>query len=182
MTTIEQATPSDVLLLNPKIYRDARGAFQETWNLRTMADLGLPERWVQDNFSVSKRHVLRGLHYQLTQPQGKLVRVAFGAVLDVAVDLRRSSPQFGRHHLFELSDENGHILWIPPGFGHGFLVLSEQAGVSYKVTDYYSPAGERTVRWNDPELAIPWPVSASEVILSDKDARGALLHEAELFA
>ena len=182
MTTIEQATPSDVLLLNPKIYRDARGAFQETWNLRTMADLGLPEHWVQDNFSVSKRHVLRGLHYQLTQPLGKLVRVAFGAVLDVAVDLRRSSPQFGRHHLFELNDENGRILWIPPGFGHGFLVLSEQAGVSYKVTDYYSPAGERTVRWNDPELAIPWPVSASEVILSDKDARGALLHEAELFA
>ena len=178
---VEQATLPGVLVLNPKVFRDARGAFQETWNQRAMAELGLPEHWVQDNFSVSRKHVLRGLHYQVTQPQGKLVRVVYGAVLDVAVDLRRGSPTFGDHMALELSGENGRILYIPPGFGHGFLVLSEQAGVTYKVTDYYSPSGERTIRWDDPELGIAWPVRREDVIVSEKDGKGSTLRDAEVF-
>ena len=117
--------------------------------------------------------MLRGIHYQIAQPQGKLVRVTHGAVLDVAVDLRRSSPAFGKHVAMELSGENGAMLWIPDGFGHGFLVLSDVAGFAYKVTDYYSPAGERTIVWNDPELAIPWPITAAEAIVSEKDRKGA---------
>ena len=180
--TVEQAILPDVLVFTPKIFRDARGVFQETWNQRTMVELGLPEHWVQDNFSVSKRNVLRGIHYQLLQPQGKLVRVAYGAVLDIAVDLRRSSPSFGEHIAVELSGDNGRIVWIPPGFGHGFLVLSDEARVSYKVTDYYSPAGERTIRWDDAELGIDWPVDPQHVIVSDKDAKGYLLRDAETFA
>ena len=179
---VEETGLPGVLVLKPKIYRDNRGAFQETWNLRTMQEAGLPATWVQDNFSVSKKNVLRGIHYQITQGQGKLVRVAYGAVLDVAVDLRRSSPTFGRHVAVELSEENGAMLWIPPGFGHGFLALAEVIGFAYKVTDYYSPAGERTIRWNDPDLAIAWPVDASSVIISDKDAEGKLLRDAEVFA
>jgi dTDP-4-dehydrorhamnose 3,5-epimerase len=137
---------------------------------------------VQDNYSFSKKNVLRGIHYQVTQPQGKLIRVSLGAVLDVAVDLRRSSPAFGRHVAVELSAENGRTLWIPAGFGHAFLVLSEGAGFAYKVTDYYSPAGERTIVWNDPDLAIPWPVAAEDAIVSEKDAAGARLKDAEVFA
>src|SRR5208283_5540271 len=121
--------------------------------------------WVQDNFSISKKNVLRGIHYQIAQPQGKLVRVTHGAVLDVAIDLRRSSPAFGQNLFMELSGENGAMLWIPPGFGHAFLVLSDVAGFAYKVTDYYSPAGERTILWNDPELAIPWPIAAGDAIV-----------------
>ena len=147
-----------------------------------MAKAGLPEDWVQDNFSLSKKNVLRGIHYQIDQAQGKLVRVSHGAVLDVAVDLRRSSPAFGKHVAVELSGENGKMLWIPKGFGHGFLVLSEVAGFAYKVTDYYSAPAERTIRWNDPELAIPWPISAEEVVISDKDREGAMLRDAEIFA
>ena len=171
-----------VLLLTPAIYRDDRGAFQETWNLRRMAEAGLPSDWVQDNFSVSRKNVVRGIHYQVMQPQGKLVRVAVGAVLDVAVDLRRSSPHFGRHVAVELTAENGEMLWIPPGFGHAFLALTDQAGFAYKVTDYYSPAGERTIVWNDPDLAIPWPVDAAAAIVSGKDAQGAPLRTAEVYA
>ena len=114
---------------------------------------------MQDNFSVSKKNVLRGIHYQIAQPQGKLVRVTHGAVLDVAVDLRRSSPEFSRHTAVELSGENGRMLWIPEGFGHAFLVLSEEAGFAYKVTDYYAPKGDRTILWNDADLAIPWPIA-----------------------
>lgn len=180
MKVDETALPG-VLVLTPKIFRDDRGAFLETWNQRAMEEAGLPGRWVQDNFSISKKNVLRGIHYQVTQPQGKLVRAAYGAVLDVAVDLRRSSPNFGKHVAVELTGENGRMLWIPEGFGHAFLVLSEEAGFAYKVTDYYSPAGERTVRWNDAELGIAWPVGAADVIASDKDARGATLREAEIF-
>jgi dTDP-4-dehydrorhamnose 3,5-epimerase len=146
-----------------------------------MTEAGLPDQWVQDNFSISKKNVLRGIHYQITQPQGKLVRVTHGAVLDVAVDLRRSSARFGKHVAVELSGENGKMLWIPAGFGHAFLVLSEVAGFAYKVTDYYAPAGERTIVWNDPELAIAWPVKAADVIVSAKDAEGKLLREADLF-
>jgi dTDP-4-dehydrorhamnose 3,5-epimerase len=179
---IDETSLPGVLVLTPKIYRDDRGAFSETFNLRRMVEAGLPATWVQDNFSVSNKNVLRGIHYQVTQPQGKLVRVAHGAVLDVAVDLGRSSPTFGRHVAVELSGENGRMLWIPPGFGHAFLVLSEIAGFAYKVTDYYSPAGERTIVWNDPELGIKWPIAAGDAIVSEKDARGKLLRDAEVFA
>lgn len=178
---IEETLLPGVLVLTPAIYRDDRGAFLETFNLRQFADAGLPERWVQDNFSLSKKNVLRGIHYQITQPQGKLVRVTHGAVLDVAVDLRRSSPAFGKHAAVELSGENGRMLWIPAGFGHAFLVLSEVAGFAYKVTDYYSQSGERTILWNDPELAIPWPVKSEDVILSAKDAQGKRWTEADVF-
>jgi len=179
---IEETALPEVLLLTPAIYRDSRGAFMETWNLRAMAEAGLPSAWVQDNYSISKKNVLRGIHYQVLQPQGKLVRVACGAVLDLAVDLRRSSPTFGKHVAVELSEENGRMLWVPVGFGHAFLVLSEVAGFAYKVTDYYSPAGERTIRWDDADLAIPWPVARDQVIVSDKDQMGAALRDAQVFA
>jgi len=179
---IEETSLPGVLLLNPAIFRDDRGAFSETFNLRQMAEAGLPTNWVQDNFSVSKKNVLRGIHYQVVQPQGKLVRVTHGAVLDVAVDLRRSSPSFGRHVAVELSQGNGTMLWIPAGFGHAFLVLSDEAGFAYKVTDYYAPTGERTIVWNDPDLAINWPVRKEDAIVSDKDQKGASLKDAEVFA
>jgi dTDP-4-dehydrorhamnose 3,5-epimerase len=171
----------EVLLVSTPVYRDQRGAFFESFHLLKMAEAGLPAHWAQDNFSVSRRHVLRGIHYQILQPQGKLVWVAHGNVLDVAVDLRRSSADFGRHVAVELEAGSGQMLWIPPGFGHAFLVLSETAGFAYKVTDYYSAAGERTIAWNDPDLAIEWPVSSEEVIVSEKDRRGALLRDAEVF-
>jgi len=179
---VEQTLLPGVLLLTPVIYRDDRGAFLETYNQRAMAEAGLPTQWLQDNFSLSKKNVVRGIHYQITQPQGKLVRVTHGAVLDVAVDLRRSSPAFGQHVAVELSGENGRMLWIPVGFGHAFAVLSDSAGFAYKVTDYYSPAGERTIVWNDPDLAIPWPLSAAEAVVSEKDSKGARLRDAEVFA
>jgi dTDP-4-dehydrorhamnose 3,5-epimerase len=178
---IEETSLSGVLLLTPKIFTDDRGAFSETFNARRMAEAGLPTNWVQDNFSISHKNVLRGIHYQITQPQGKLVRVTHGAVLDVAVDLRRSSAKFGKHLAIELSADNGRMLWIPEGFGHAFLVLSEAAGFAYKVTDYYSPAGERTIVWNDPELGIEWPIVADDAIVSEKDAKGKLLRDAEVF-
>jgi dTDP-4-dehydrorhamnose 3,5-epimerase len=178
---IEDTALSGVLVLTPKIYCDDRGAFSETFNLRHMAEAGLPTVWVQDNFSTSRKNVLRGIHYQIEHPQAKLVRVTHGAVLDVAVDLRRSSPTFGKHAVLELSAENGRMLWIPEGFGHAFLVLSDVAGFAYKVTDYYSPAGERTILWNDPELGIEWPIAAGDAIVSEKDAKGKLLRDAEVF-
>jgi dTDP-4-dehydrorhamnose 3,5-epimerase len=178
---VEETSLPGVLRLTPAIYRDQRGAFMETFNQRQMAELGLPANWVQDNFSVSKKNVLRGIHYQVKQPQGKLVRVTHGAVLDVAVDLRRSSPAFGKHAAVELSAENGAMLWIPAGFGHAFLVLSEEAGFAYKVTDYYSQAGERTILWNDEELGIKWPAAAQDAIVSEKDRQGARLESAEVF-
>jgi dTDP-4-dehydrorhamnose 3,5-epimerase len=178
---IEETRLSGVLLLTPNVYRDDRGAFQETFNLRQVVEAGLPSNWVQDNFSVSKKNVLRGIHYQIAQPQGKLVRVTHGAVLDVAVDLRRSSAAFGRHVAVELNSRNAAMLWIPAGFGHAFLVLSEEAGFAYKVTDYYSPAGERTILWSDPDLAIEWPVRAEVAIVSEKDRKGARLKDAEVF-
>lgn len=180
--SVEETALSGLLILSPKIFRDERGAFLETWNLRAMEEAGLPSRWVQDNFSISKKNVLRGIHYQTIQPQGKLVRAAYGAVLDVAVDLRLSSPTFGKHVAVELTGENARMLWIPEGFGHAFLVLSDEAGFAYKVTDYYSPAGERTLRWNDADLAIQWPVDVGEAIVSEKDSKGARLREAEVFA
>ncbi len=179
---VEQTSLPGVLLLTPAIYRDDRGAFMETWNLRRMEEAGLPTEWVQDNFSVSKKNVLRGIHYQIVQPQGKLVRAVYGAVLDVAVDLRRSSPDFGRHVAVELTEDNGRMLWIPPGFGHAFLTLTDTVGFAYKVTDYYSAAGERTIVWNDADLAIAWPVDAASVIVSEKDSKGAKFREAEVYA
>jgi dTDP-4-dehydrorhamnose 3,5-epimerase len=179
---ITETALSGVLLLTPKKFKDDRGAFMETWNLRAFAEAGLPSNLVQDNYSISFKNVLRGIHYQVIQPQGKLVRVAHGTVLDVAVDLRRSSPTFAKHIAVELSEENGEMLWIPPGFGHAFLVLSDVAGFAYKVTDYYSPAGERTIVWDDPDIAIPWPVSGESVILSGKDRLGSSLRAAEVFA
>jgi dTDP-4-dehydrorhamnose 3,5-epimerase len=181
MKITETALPG-VLLLTPRIFRDDRGAFMETWNLRAFEEAGLPSNLVQDNYSTSCKNVLRGIHYQVIQPQGKLVRVARGAVLDVAVDLRRSSPTYAKHIAVELSEDNGQMLWIPPGFGHAFFVLSDVAGFAYKVTDYYSPVGERTILWNDPDLAISWPVSDDFILLSVKDRAGAKLREAEVFA
>ncbi len=181
MKITETSLPG-VLVLTPNIYSDSRGAFWETWNQRSVAEAGLPSTWVQDNFSVSKKNVVRGIHYQVIQPQGKLVRVTHGAALDVAVDLRRSSPTFAKHVAVELTGENGHMLWIPEGFGHAFVSLSDVVGFAYKVTDYYSPAGERTIAWNDPDLAIPWPITLDSAVLSDKDRKGAPLREAEVFA
>jgi dTDP-4-dehydrorhamnose 3,5-epimerase len=170
-----------LLVLTPQIFKDSRGEFSESFNLRKIEQAGLPGVWVQDNFSRSKKNVLRGIHYQITQPQGKLVRVTHGAVLDVAVDLRRSSETFGQHFSIELSGESGDMLWIPEGFGHAFLALTDQVGFAYKVTDYYSPASERTIVWNDPEIAVPWPVDPAAAIVSDKDRAGSLLRDAELF-
>ncbi|MFZ0304943.1 MAG: dTDP-4-dehydrorhamnose 3,5-epimerase [Terracidiphilus sp.] len=181
MTFEETALPG-LMVITPTIFRDARGYFFESYNQRLMSEAGLPVAWVQDNVSYSKKNVLRGIHYQVMQPQGKLVRVTQGAVLDVAIDLRRNSRTFGKHLAVELSDENGRMLWIPTGFGHAFLVLSEVAAFAYKVTDYYSPAGERTIVWNDPDLAIPWPVASNEVLVSGKDAAGARFKDAEVFA
>ena len=171
-----------VLLITPRKFSDSRGSFWETYNERILSEAGLPTVWKQDNTSVSVRNVVRGIHYQITQPQGKLVRVTYGAVYDVAVDLRRGSPTFGKHVGYELSEDNGAMLWIPVGFGHAFAVLSDRAGFAYKVTDYYSPAGERTILWNDPALAIDWPVAQSGAIVSARDQQGSLFAAAEVFA
>jgi len=178
---IETTALPGVLLLTAKVFSDNRGAFLESFNLRRMTEAGLPAHWVQDNFSHSRKNVLRGIHYQLTQSQGKLVSAAYGTVLDVAVDLRKSSPTFAKHVAVELSGGSGKMLWIPEGFGHAFLVLSESAGFAYKVTDYYSPEGERTVAWNDPDLAIPWPIKPEDAVVSEKDAKGKVLREAQVF-
>lgn len=179
---IEETILPGVVVLTPKIFQDERGAFTETFNMRRVREAGLPANWVQDNFSTSRKNVLRGIHYQVTQPQGKLVRVTHGAVLDVTVDLRRSSANFGKYVAVELSGENGKMLWIPAGFGHAFLVLSDVAGFAYKVTDYYSPESERTILWSDPELEIAWPIAAGDAVVSEKDAKGKLLRDAEVFA
>lgn len=175
----------EILVLEPRFFGDARGFFFESYNRKAFASAtGLDPDFVQDNHSRSSRGVLRGLHYQLQQPQGKLVRVISGAVFDVAVDLRRSSPSFGRWVGLELSAENRKQLWVPAGFGHGFLVLSEQAEFVYKTTDFYSPAHERCIAWNDPDLAIAWPQleDGSEPKLSSKDAAGSRFRSAEIFA
>jgi dTDP-4-dehydrorhamnose 3,5-epimerase len=161
---------------------DGRGWFAESWNSAKFAAAGLPAAFVQDNQSFSRRHVLRGLHYQVEQPQGKLIRVLSGRIYDVAVDLRRSSPAFGRHQAFELAapaspEDSLQMLWLPEGIAHGFLVLSDGAEVSYKTTRGYHPQGERTILWNDPELAIPWPISSAPVV-SEKDAAGLTFAQA----
>jgi dTDP-4-dehydrorhamnose 3,5-epimerase len=168
------------LVLEPRVFEDERGCFLESYNERSFEKIGILEDFVQDNHSYSKRGVLRGLHYQVQKPQGKLVRVVSGEVLDVLVDLRKSSPSFGQAHSVRLSGENRRMAWIPAGFAHGFYVLSEAAHVLYKTTEFYYPELERTILWNDPELKIDWGVGA-EPLLSEKDRRGARLKEAEIF-
>jgi dTDP-4-dehydrorhamnose 3,5-epimerase len=165
------------------IFRDDRGAFMETWQSRKFADAGIAGPFVQDNWSESRKSVMRGLHYQLVQPQGKLVAVVAGTIFDVVVDVRRSSPTFGRWLAEPLSSERAVALWVPPGFAHGFYVTSERATVLYKCTDFYAPSHERTIRWNDPALAIDWPLpEGAGPLVSPKDAAGKLLDEAETFA
>ena len=169
-----------ILLLEPRVFGDDRGFFLESYNQRTFAELGIADTFVQDNHSYSEQNVVRGLHYQIQQPQGKLVRVVDGEILDVALDLRRSSPTFGKWETFALSSENKLMLWIPPGFAHGFRVASANAHVLYKTTDFYAPEHERTVAWNDPTLRIDWQLDG-EPIISAKDQRGAAFEQAETF-
>ena len=179
-----KATPTrlpEVLLVEPRVFGDARGFFYESYNQRTVQGLGIDATFVQDNHSRSARGVLRGLHYQIQHAQGKLVRVTEGEVFDVAVDLRRSSPNFGKWVGEILSAENKRMLWIPPGFAHGFLVLSEWAEFLYKATDYWHPEHERSLLWNDPEVGIAWPLSA-EPLLAAKDAAAVRLADAETYA
>ena len=171
----------EVLLLRPKVFGDARGFFFESYNRKAFAGLGIDAEFVQDNHSRSAQGVLRGLHYQISQPQGKLVRVVAGEVFDVAVDLRRSSPHFGRVATFQLSAETHDMAWIPPGFAHGFQVLSDHAEFLYKTTDYYAPQFERCLLWDDPALGINWPLDGAP-LLSVKDQAGLPLAECEVFA
>jgi dTDP-4-dehydrorhamnose 3,5-epimerase len=173
---------SDVLILEPKLFGDERGFFQESWNARSFADAGLDIHFVQDNHSRSNRGVLRGLHYQVQHTQGKLVRVTAGRVFDVAVDLRRSSATFGQSIGVELSAANKHMLWVPPGFAHGFLTLEDGTDFLYKCTDFYTPEHDRTLSWNDPALSIHWPLDGLTPQLSAKDQLGKRLSEAETFA
>lgn len=171
----------DVVLVAPKVFGDARGFFFESFNQQAFnAATGTDYQFVQDNHSSSSRGVLRGLHYQIQQPQGKLVRVVRGAVWDVAVDIRKGSPTFGQWVGAELSEDNQHQLWVPPGFAHGFVVLSESADFLYKTTDYYAPQHERCIAWNDPQLAIAWPALDVPVQLSAKDQAGRPFAEADL--
>ena len=171
----------DVLIIEPGVFEDPRGFFFESYNRRAFAEAGIDAEFVQDNHSRSVRGVLRGLHYQIQHAQGKLVRVVAGEVFDVAVDLRRSSPTFGRHVAMRLSASDRRMLYIPPGFAHGFLVLSDAAQFLYKTTDYWHPAHERTLRFDDPALGIAWPVGVAPT-LAPKDAAGALLADAETYA
>lgn len=181
MRVIHTAIP-DLLIIEPKVFGDDRGFFFESYNRRRFAELtGRDVDFVQDNHSRSAQNVLRGLHYQIQHPQGKLVRVVQGAVLDVAVDIRKSSPTFGKHVDVELSAENKLMLWIPEGFAHGFSALTETAEFLYKTTDYWFPEHERCIRWDDPALSIDWKLQA-EPLVSGKDAQGKSLDEAELFA
>lgn len=181
MNVITTAIP-DVLILEPKVFGDARGFFMESFNARAFKEITeLDLNFVQDNHSRSQQGVLRGLHYQIQQPQGKLVRVARGAVFDVAVDIRKSSPTFGQWVGVELTEDNHRQLWVPPGFAHGFVVLSETADFLYKTTDYYAPEYERCILWSDAELAIDWHY-VGEPLLSAKDKAGVALAHAEVFA
>jgi dTDP-4-dehydrorhamnose 3,5-epimerase len=172
----------DLLIIEPKVFGDERGFFMENWNRQAFADAGLDLTFVQDNHSRSQQGILRGLHYQIKRPQGKLVRVTLGSVFDVAVDLRQSSPTFGQWLGLELSESNHRILWVPPGFAHGFYVTSPVADFMYKCTDIYAPQYERTIRWDDKTLAIDWPlVEGMHPLLSEKDADGMAFKDAEVF-
>lgn len=182
MHCIPTAIP-DLLVIEPKVFGDARGFFFESFNQKTFTSLtGQNVQFVQDNHSRSARHVLRGLHYQIQQPQGKLVRVVAGEVWDIAVDIRKHSPTFGKWEGIHLSADNKRMLWIPPGFAHGFVVLSEFAEFLYKTTDYWAPEHERSILWNDPELAVDWRLGGETPLLSAKDQAGQLFRDAEVFA
>jgi dTDP-4-dehydrorhamnose 3,5-epimerase len=170
-----------LLILEPRVFADERGFFWESYNERALAEVGIGERFVQDNHSCSHRNVLRGLHYQIKQTQGKLVRVVEGEIVDVALDLRRSSPTFSKWEAVRLSGDNRRMLWLPAGFAHGFCVTSEKAHVLYKTTDYYAPEYERALAWNDPELKIDWGFEG-EPIVSPKDQRGVAFRDAETFS
>lgn len=171
----------EVILISPKVFTDERGFFFESWQKNKFAAAGIDLEFVQDNHSYSVKNVLRGLHYQIRQPQGKLIRAIAGEVFDVAIDLRKRSPTFGQWVGAILSAENFKMLWIPPGFAHGFLVLSETAEFVYKATDFYAPDYERSIRWDDPVIGIDWPLHGAEPILSAKDANGRTLKDAEVF-
>ena len=179
MTKIETTLPG-VLLIEPRVFGDERGFFLESYSERAFAELGIHERFVQDNHSFSSHNVLRGLHYQINQPQGKLVRAITGEILDVALDLRQSSATFGKWETFHLSGDNKRMQWVPAGFAHGFRVVSETAHVTYKATDFYAPQHERTVNWNDPYLAIDWQLDGKPAI-SGKDQRGTSFRDCEKF-
>ena len=178
----EETRLPGVWLITPKVFHDERGFFMETWQQNRFREAGIDADFVQDNFSRSTRGTLRGLHYQIRQPQGKLVRVVSGEVFDVAVDLRKSSPTYSRWFGVILSAANKQSLWVPPGFAHGFLVLSETAEFEYKCTDFYAPDHERSVLWNDPDIGIEWPITADmEALLSDKDSRAPGLSDADVY-
>ena len=179
MRLINSSLP-EVLIVEPRVFGDDRGYFYESYNERELEQLGLRAHFVQDNHSRSARNVLRGLHYQITQAQGKLVRVTAGEIYDVAVDIRRSSPTFGKWATVVLSAENRWMCWVPPGYAHGFVITSDYAEVQYKTTDYWAPQHERCIIWNDPDLAISWPL-LGEPILSQKDRAGLPLRQAEVF-
>jgi dTDP-4-dehydrorhamnose 3,5-epimerase len=177
----QQQSIPDVILIKPQVFGDARGYFFESWEARKFAAAGLDVTFVQDNYSRSVEHTLRGLHYQIQRPQGKLVRVIAGEVFDVAVDMRKSSPTFGRAVTAILSADNKQQLWIPPGFAHGFYVLSASAEFFYKCTDFYVPEHERTLRWDDPALGIAWPLRGAAPLLSPKDQKGKPLADVDCF-
>jgi dTDP-4-dehydrorhamnose 3,5-epimerase len=179
MNVVKTGIP-EVFLFEPKVFGDDRGFFFESYNEKVLADLGVARNFVQDNHSRSSRGVLRGLHYQLQQTQGKLIRVVVGTIWDVAVDIRRSSPTFGKWVGEELSAENKRLFWVPEGFAHGFVVLSEFAEVLYKASDFYAPSHEKSLLWNDPDLNITWPLK-EEPTVSAKDKAGLLLRDAPLF-
>lgn len=181
---VEELALPGVKLITPRVFGDARGFFMESWNSRNFANAGIDANWVQDNHSRSAKGVLRGLHYQLVNPQGKLVRVASGAVFDVAVDVRRSSPTFGRWVGVELTEENHQMLYIPPGFAHGFLVLSDTADFLYKCTTLWDPVSDRSLAWDDPAIGIDWPLDRLDGAprLAAKDAAAPRLSDAEVFA
>ena len=178
---ILETSLSDVKTIEPTVFGDERGFFMETWSQRAFAEHGIEQNFVQDNHSRSARGVLRGMHYQIKHPQGKLVRVTQGEVFDVAVDMRKSSPQFGQWVGVELSDKNKRQLWVPPGFAHGFLVLSETADFQYKCTDIYAPEYERSLIWNDPDVGIDWPLNDLTPQLADKDKAGLLFNECDTY-
>lgn len=182
MNMKKSSTPIDgLLVLEPRVFEDNRGFFYESYNEETFRHLGINDRFVQDNHSGSRKGVIRGLHYQICHPQAKLVRVLVGEIFDVAVDIRRASPTFGKWFGINLSAENKKQLYIPAGFAHGFLVLSDWAEVLYKTTDFYAPECDRVIVWNDPTIGIQWPLDGLEPILSEKDARGVRLEQADLF-
>ena len=181
MEFVATALP-EVVLIKPRRFGDDRGYFMETWQQEKFAAAGIQPRFVQDNHSHSVRHTLRGLHYQIQQPQGKLVRVTSGAAFDVAVDIRRSSPNFGRWVGVELTSDNHHMLWVPPGFAHGFLVLSDSAHFLYKCTAFYAPEDEQAIRWDDADLAVRWPLPAGQSpVISGRDAAARAFREAPVY-